>query len=363
MKFKIEKAELERMLNKVHFIVPLKNAKPVLMTILIEGNEKQLKISATDEDVAITVIGSANIEEKGSFLVSEKELFNTIKQLPEQEISFDVGDTAKIKCGKSKFSMPTMGVDEFPALLQEETKTQKLKISTDILKRGIDKTIFAVGENVVGSTILGGVLFESQKDKIVLVSTDGHKMSVYNSKNEGTELFRFVILPKVWKEVSNLSEEILISFGKQVVSFVAGNTVITSRVLEGEFPPYEAVMPKNNDKQLVVSKNDFIDTIKRAVVFAPEISKLIKIIIDKELLTIEASSIQGEAKEELVCKYRGDPIEIGFNGTYLLAILSKIDTDNVIMTLKSPEGAGMILPETQVPNEEVSCLVMPIKLM
>lgn len=365
MKIKIKKDSLESLLGKVSPILPGKSAMPALSNILLEAKGKELQVSATDLETAITAVDKADIHTEGNIAISGKEFFNIVRELPEKDIELKVNNLiTSIHCDKSKFTMPGMDKSDFPNLLSVD-KQRKISLLPEIFKRGVEKALFAVSTGEI-SSIISGALFDMQQEEFRVVATDGHRMALYKNKVKTGKIMRFVISPKVWKEVSNFSSGIDISFSENTVGFHSDDTVIVSRIMEGEFPPYETVLPKHNDKTLSVGRESLIDAVRRALVVSPDISHLLKFKISAESLVIEASSEKGEAKEELPCKYKGEPMEIGYNGTYILSIAGKIESENVKFMLKDPEASALIVPDVskkEEKEEELVYLLMPIKLI
>lgn len=338
---------------------------PALSNVLLEAKGKELRISATDLETAITAVDKADIDTEGSIAISGKEFFSIVRALPEKDIELKVDNLiTSIHCDKSKFTIPGMDKSDFPNLLAVE-KQRKITLPPEILRRSVDKTLFAVSTGEI-SSIISGALFDLQQEEFRVVATDGHRMALYKNKVKTGKIMRFVISPKVWKEVANFSSGIDVFFSENTVGFVSDDTTMVSRIMEGEFPPYETVLPKHNDKILSVSKDALTDAIRRALVVAPDISHLLKFKLSPDSVTIEAASEKGEAKEELPCKYKGDAMEIGYNGSYILSITSKIESENVKFMLKDPEASALILPDVpkkEEKEEELVYLLMPIKLI
>jgi DNA polymerase-3 subunit beta len=335
---------------------------PVLGSVLLTAKKGTLILNATDLDTSITIKNEIDIEEEGGLAVSEKELIALVKELPKEEIEFSTAENIlTIKCKKSRFTLPGIASDEFPAILTIEAKPD-ITLSLEQLKKGIDKVSFATSTTDPSSS-LRGILFDLHKDGIILVATDGHKMAMYKTKQTLGKEVQAIISPNVLKAVSGFSSETIdVALTDNKIGFYTNNTIIVSRLFEGGFPPYKSVIPTDSDKELNIAKKELLESIKRTVVFAPDISSLLKFKIAKTTCSVESASEVGEAKEEVLCKYKGTALEIGFNGKYVESIINKIDTDKVIFKLTASETAIIINPEKQEKDEELTYLLMPIRL-
>jgi DNA polymerase III subunit beta len=365
MKIKIKKENLEKLLSKVYPILPGKSAMPALTNVLLEAKEKELSISATDLETAITSIDKTEVKAEGSIALNGKDFYGMVRELPNKDIEISVDNlSAKITCEKIKFNIQGMDKSDFPNLLSVK-KQRKVTLPFEVLQKGVEKTLFAASTGEI-SSIISGALFDLQQEEFRIIATDGHRMAIYKNKIKLGNIMRFVISPKVWKEVANFSSGVDIYFNENTVGLFSEDTVIVSRIMEGEFPPYEAVIPKHNDKTLTVSKEELNSAVKRALVVAPDISHLLKFKLSNESVTIEANSERGEVKEEIPCKYKGDSMEIGYNGNYILSVINKIGTESVKFLLKDPEAAALIVPDIPKKDEkeeELVYLLMPIKLI
>ena len=362
MEFKINKAVFESLLSKIYPIIPMRSTLPALANVLLETKGNKLSVSATDLETSATTIGVVEVMKEGGVAINGRDLYNIIKELPSTDIQVKVDNLlVKLQCDKGKFSMAGIDKDEFPTL-SEVGKEKKVDLSCAILQRAIDKTLFASAGGGPEDDVLGGMLLELHQDGFRLVASDGHKLAIFKKKQELGKVAHLLISARVWREVMKLSTGIEIAFEKNRVGFYAEDIIIISRLIDKEFPPYESVIPKDNDKVLVVSKNELISTLKRALVFAPEVSRFIKFNISSNNIVMETSSETGEAKQELPCKYEKEEIEIAFNGNYLLSIISKIESEELQILLKDSESAILVSPTEQGEGEEIIYLLMPIRL-
>lgn len=361
MEIIFEKSELLRMLEKVHSLIPERSTMPVLSCVLIESKNKNVLIHATNLETSITTIGKGTIKEEGSIAISGKQFSKVVKELPDLPVHLIVRDAiTTINCGKGRFKMPGTPVDEYPPKLTVG-EGSSFAVTADTLTRLTSKTLFAVSKEI-GSALSGGLL-EIKKDGISLVATDGHKLALLNKKNSFPEIQADILVgERTWREASKLAGNCEIKFDENTIGFWTEDVVIVSKRMEGGFPDYKTVIPKDNDKVLIIKKREFIDALKRSAVFSEEITHLVRIKLKDNVAYIGSMSEAGEAREELVCEYDGKEMEIGYNATYLIDMLTRIETDEVKILLKDPLSAALITPKEQAEEEELTYLLMPIRL-
>ena len=361
MEIIFEKNELLNLLDKVHSLILEKSTMPILSCILIETKDNNIYINATNLETSITAIGKGQIKEKGAIAISGKQFFKVVKELPDLPIHLIVRDSiTTINCGKGRFKMPGTPIEEYPPKLTVG-EGKSFTITADTLKRCISKTLFAVSKEV-GSALSGGLL-EINKSGVSLVATDGHKLALIHKRNSFPEIQAEILVgERTWRETNKLTGNCEIKFDENTVGFWSEDTVIVSKLMEGGFPDYKAVLPKDNDKLLVINKRNFIDALKRVAVFSEEITHLVRIKLKENVAYIGSMSEVGEAREELACEYNGKEMEIGYNAAYLIDILTRIETDEVKMLLKDPLSAALITPKEQAEDEELTYLLMPIRL-
>lgn len=363
MEFKAQKNQLENLVSKVYTVVPSRSTLPALSSILIEVKENKIYMSATDLETSATAIEeSGEISTEGAVALNSRDLYSIIKELPSSTVEFKVDNLlTMIHSEKGKFTMAGIEKDEFPTLM-EIGKEHKVSIPHNILARGIDKVLFAVATGETEGESLGGALLDLQQGEFRLVATDRNKLALFKAKTDIDRIARLLISAKVWREVAKFSSGMEIAFEESRVGFYTENMIIVSRLIGKEFPPYEMAIPRDNDKLLIISRDELIRVLRRALVFTPEISKFIKITLSPNTFLMETASEIGESKEELPCKYEGAELEIGYNGEYLLSIITKIDSNEVKLTLKDKESPTLIMPTEQAENEELTYLLMPIRL-
>jgi DNA polymerase-3 subunit beta len=368
MKFTLSKSKLSNCLQSILQVVPTKSTLPILTNILIEALENKLKISATDLDISISNTLDCSVTKKGAVALPAKILFEIIRELPESEIAFESTNTrVEIRVPNGSYKIAAVSSDDFPKLPAVNTK-KEIRIPAGDLVQMIRKTTFACSTDETRPA-LNGILWQTQGDRMQMVATDGHrlaKVAVENTVLKGISE-DIIIPPKVLnlipKFVVNDSEEIGVIFGENNIIFNLDNTILTSRLIEGPYPNFEQVIPSSSDKKMVVSKEDLAGAVRRVSILSNALTHQVKFAAQSESLELSTSNadVGGEGKESVSCEYSGDAVEIGYNATYILDILSKIEEDEVIFELSSSVAAGVVYSPA-IPKEEFLCLIMPLRL-
>ncbi len=368
MKFSLPKSRLSGYMQYILQVVPTKSTLPILTNILIEALENKIKLSATDLDISISTSVECNVLKKGSTSVPARILFEIIKELPESEISFETsGSRIEIKIPNGSYKIGTVAAEDFPKLPAVNTKKEIRIDGADLIKM-IRKTTFACSDDETRPA-LNGVLWHTKGDKMQMVATDGHrlaKFAVANPKLKG--LYDDVIIPPkvldlIPKFIPDESKEVGIIFGENNIIFNLGDIILSSRLIEGPYPNYEQVIPKDNDKKMTISKQDLAGAVRRVSILSNALTHQVKFSIKDNTLALSSANADmgGEGKEVLECDYVGDEIELGYNATYITDVLSKIDGEEVIFELSTPVSAAVVY-SPEIPKEDFLCLVMPLRL-
>ncbi|MCP4566154.1 MAG: DNA polymerase III subunit beta [FCB group bacterium] len=368
MKFSIPKSRLTHYLQAVLTVVPAKSTLPILSNILIECLDNKIKISATDLDITITTTFDADVEKKGSAVIPGRMLFDIVKELPETDIMFE-GTTNRIevKVPQGSYKIGGVSPDEFPELPTVNLKKQVM-VESEAMVNMIKRTTFACSRDETRPA-LNGVLWQTKGEKMVMVATDGHRLSkvtVENNKLKGLN-DDVIIPPKVLdlipKFMGSDRETIGIIFEDNRIVFNMEEIVISSRLIEGPYPSYEAVIPSSSDKKMVIPKDGLSSSVRRVSILSNSLTHQVKFKMKNNSLMLSTTNtdVGGEAKESLPCEYNGETIEIGYNAGYISDILSKIEGEEVIFELSSAVSAGIIY-STDTPKEDFICLLMPLRL-
>ncbi len=350
-----------------------KNAMiPILDDFLIELKDKTLKITASDLSNTMTTEMIVDMGEgEGAIAIPGKKLMDMLKTFSDIPISFEINlenGAVEISAGDGRYRMAGHKADDFPVLPEFED-IKSIKINNDNLQTAIAKTLFAVSNEELRPT-LTGVLFDIYKDKIVFVSTDAHKLVKYTiSELKNSDEFKFIVSKKALNLLKGLGqeeEEVLVEFNENLVAFTFGDAKLYSRLISGEFPDYNIIIPQNNNNILTIEKDMFITTLRRVSFFADQSSSQISLTIAGQELVIAAEDreYENEAKERLACSYDGSDIVIGFNSRFLIDMLTHIDEEQIRMELSEPTRAVVILPEVgdEKTNEDLFMLISPLML-
>ncbi len=368
MKFALPKSKLAGTLSSVLQVVPSKSTLPILTNVLVEALDNKLKISATDLDISITGSVECSVTKKGSAALPARILFEIIRELPESEVSFEaINSRVEIKIPNGSYKIAAVAPDDFPKLPAVNTK-KEIKIDGADLVQMIRKTTFAVSNDETRPA-LNGVLWQTKGERMLMVATDGHRlarMAVANNKLKGMSE-DIIIPPKVLNLIPKFLEggkaEVGVIFGENSIIFNLGETVLTSRLIEGPYPNFEQVIPPNNDKKLAVSKEELGSAVRRVSILSNSLTHQVKFSLKKNSLTLATNNADygGEGKEVLDCDFQGEAMEIGYNATYVSEILSRIEASEVTFELSSPVAAGIVYG-SDTKKEDYLCLIMPLRL-
>jgi DNA polymerase-3 subunit beta len=339
---------------------------------LFELKENQLTITAADTETRmITSIEVNDVEGTGIFAIPSKNLLESLKELPEQPVTFDINDETLemfIYYENGQYNFVAQNGGEYPQSKPLNEDASGLTIPASELLNGISSTLFAGGDDEL-RPVMNGVFFDISPEELIFVASDGHKLVRF--KNLGiTENERAsFILPK---KPANLLRTVLPREEGQVsIKFDANNAYITMdkfiivcRLIEGRYPNYNGVIPQDNPYRVTIDRLNFLNALKRVTVFSNAGSSLIKLNISENSILISAQDIDfsTSAEETVTCVYEGVSMSIGFKGTYLIEILSNILSEEVILELADPSRAGLIFPSENEENEEVLMLLMPMML-
>jgi DNA polymerase-3 subunit beta len=369
MKFSVACGELQKALAKVSGVVPSKSTLPILENILFRLTKNQLKLVATDLEVSISAAVEVKGSEDGVVAAPAKRILETIRALPDVQLVFQAeAGTNKIKMITESGEYNLMGEssEEFPAIPQFKSEDQVV-IAGSILRSFINRTLFSVSTDELRPAMTG-VLFQLKGSDFRAVATDGHRLVRINYAGQTkAKVKKDLIIPsKALMLLARSTEEgdNTMSVDATHVQFSIGNTTLTSRLIEEAYPNYESVIPLDNDKKLTVSRDFLLASVRRVALYSSSTTHQVRFSVKTNEMKIAAEDVDfgGEAKEKINCLYTGDELEIGFNATYVIDILSHIDSSEVVFNFSSSVRAAIITPATQREHEDVLMLVMPMRL-
>lgn len=374
MKVRISRDELLTGLQRVQGVVEKRNTMPILSNILLEAKADGVDIQATDLEIGMRGLYKATVHEPGSVTLSARKLYEILKELKDGEIDLTVAENnwATIQAGKSQFKIVGLPSNDYPQMpaIDREGLTPLAGVGLIDLIR---KTLFAVGDNDARYILNGLLVTLTTTDKKVilrLVGTDGHRLAVAEqeispSAAKDTKEIKAIIPKKAAHEMRRLleeggDEEPLIGFAKNLMIFRKSGLLLTSRLMEGNYPNYQQVIPKEQPKQIVVERAEFEGALRRVAVLSRDKTNAVKLSLASGRMTLFSSNPDfGEATEDLPAKYTGEALTTGFNAKYLLDVLSVIDGESLSMQMDTPLSPCLI---RETGGTEFRCVVMPIKV-
>ncbi len=377
MKFIVSRNELYKNLSAVSGVLSTNNTMPILDNFLFTISGNKLTVTASDLDCTMCAeIELSNVDGEGSIAVPSKNLLDTLKLIPEIPIVFSTiedGDkvTLRYTAAEGKYDDHCYHGDEYPSVKPLED-FQTFEIEAAILHKAITKTLFATGNDELRPNMMG-VLCELNTDDITFVATDAHKLVRYRSNTVKTpEATQFILPKKPLQQLKNIiggsNEKVTVDYlpdGSRI-RFVYNNIVLYSSLKEGVYPNYKNVIPTNNDKTFVVSRDSFLQCIRRVGIYSNQSTYQIRVSLNDEITTIAAEDIDysKKAEETIVGIYTGDPMDIGFNAKFLREILENIEANEIQIDLSVPNRAALIYPVDQQDTdaENLLMLIMPVML-
>jgi len=372
MHFTVSKSILQKGLQKVVGVIPAKTTIPILENVLLELQGNKLQITGTDLEICISTEIEVNADMDGACAVPAKALNEILRELPEIPVEIQLEDQNKIslRTQNGLYKLGSQPKEEFPSIVLEDTEGQ-FDLDSDSLARMINKTIFAVTTDELRTTLMG-VYFQVLAEEFRCVATDGHRLvKINNTGVKSPDFQKNIIVPTkalalILRNIEALEEpqDITVSFGENHLIFRLNETFVYSKIIEGQYPKYENVIPIDNDKKMIVNKDELAAAVKRVAIFSNSFTHQIIFGVENNILKISSEDIEfgGEGKEEIAVKYDSEILEIGYNGLYILDIIKNIDTDEVVFTLKDSVSAAIVTPISQKVNEDLMMLIMPIRL-
>ena len=367
MEFKVNSKVLEKLLSKIIPAVPARTPMPILENFLFEIKDGALTVYATDLEIALRSSINVASDENISMVIPARLLFDIIRSLPETQIHFETQSNQKIKLTTDNgvYTISFSSNDDFPAI-PVVSKDKEIVINGANLKKSIEKTSFAMSKEDMRPAMTG-TLLEFSADGLRFVSTDGHRLVKYVNKTIQSSTEEQYIVPE--RAISVLfkllnENDVKIYLSKTNISFNIGELEFISRLIGEKYPAYNSVIPMENENIMKVKTDDLLSTVKRMMLFSSSNSKQVKFSINENKLEISAEDIDNgsNAKENIVCEYSGEAMDIGFNTSYVNDVLSHLDDEEIIFKLHSPTKACIIEPSKALENEDLMMLLMPVRL-
>jgi DNA polymerase-3 subunit beta len=369
MRFTISREKLQEGLTAVTATIPAKTTLPVLANILVETTDKGIRLSGTDLDIAVSTEVAADVEAPGAITIPAKKLSEIARELPPSPVKIASAGEQRVTldCGRSHFKILGLPRDEFPSFPAVRFN-ESWRIRSGELQKLISHTSFAVSTEE-SRPILNGVLWELRPEMMRMVATNGHRLAKMELpvKAASAPSSDLIVPPKALEQVRRLfpeDEELEIARGENHLGFRSPFTAVFTRLIEGPYPPYDQVIPRDNNRIAIADRAAFTSALRRMSVIASDQTHRIRLSFNAALVRFSVQTPDlGEATDEIPIRFTGDPLDIGFNANYLLEILRYIPTEEVKLTFKAPERAATLEPEGWSDPASYLCLVMPLRLL
>lgn len=371
MNFKVQSKVLKHQLTAVSKVVNSKNTLSILDNFLFDIQGTQLVITASDQDTTIvTRIALNEVEGEGRFAVDIKSLLGLLKELPDQELSFDVDDDnleIRIDYQNGKFNFLGKNGNEYPQKAPSEDESVSFVVPAKEIVDGINHTLFAVGVDDIRPVMMG-ILWDIHPNEVVFVASDTHKLVRYRNMRIETGLEASFILPTKPASILNSileksEEDVKVTLETKCAVFESADYTVYCRFVEGKYPNYNAVIPRENPFKLTIDRVTLLNALRRVSVFKST-GGLIKFDVSDNEVYLKSQNVDYStlAEETVACDYQGDGMVIGFNDVRVIEVLNNIECETVVLMLSEPSRAGIFMPAEQAENEDLLVLLMPMMI-
>ncbi len=372
MKFSISSSTFCNRLQTLNKVINSKNSLAILECIMFDLQDNILSMTASDGDITLnTTIEVNSASGNGRFAINATQIINGLKEISDQPVNINIDDEnykVVIKYQNGKCEFIGQDADDYPIPQGISENTQSIVMDNDVLLKGVTTSLFATADDEL-RPVMNGILFDINPESITFVASDGHKLVRNRNMSVKSEQSNSFILPK--KPARTLKEILVKEEGEATIKFDSNsaeisviNYTLKCRLIEGHYPNYNSVIPKDNPYRIRIDRQTLIGALRRVLVFANSSTNLVKIQISNNTLVVSSQDIDfsTNAEESIMCEYDGNAMNIGFKGTFFIDILNNITSQDVILELADPSRAGVILPAEQEENEEMLMLLMPMML-
>lgn len=370
MKFIVSSSALLKPLQTLSGVLNTSNTLPILDHFLFEVLGKTLRVTATDLETTMSAGIEIESDIEGSVALPARLLLDTLKTFPEQPLTFSLTDqnTIEISSNYGKYALAYASAEEFPKAVDVQD-ADSVNISASVLADAISNTLFASGSDEL-RPVMSGVFFQLASDGLTFVATDAHKLVKYHRSDLSAPNTAEFIMPKkplsLLKSILAMTQsDVSIEYNESNACFKFDETVLTCRLIDGKYPNYEAVIPKENPNVLTIDRNLFLTTIKRVSIFSNKTTHQVRLKLAGAELNVSAEDIDysNRAEERLSCAYQGTDMQIGFNARFLVEMLNNLEAKEIQFEMSMPNRAGIITPmDGADENEQITMLVMPVML-
>lgn len=376
MRFIVQSPLLLRNLQTISGVLSSNSTLPILENFLFVLKNGSLVVTASDLETTMTVNIPLDNEtlgesEEGIVAIPAKKLLESLKTFPDIPLVFSIDSenySIEISAGEGKYKLSGQNADEFPQIpvLEDTTITE---VNSEIIANAISKTMFATGNDEL-RPVMSGIFCEFTSDDFTFVATDAHKLVRYRRTDAKAENSSSFILPKkpltqLKNSLQNKDTKVRIEYNNRNAYFSFDNIELVCRLIEGKYPNYEAVIPKENPNKLIVDRLSFLNAIRRVAIFANQSTHQVRMRMNGQeiIMTAEDIDYSNEARERLACTYEGEPMEIGFNSKFLQEMLNNLENEMITIQMSQPNRAGILVPvDNDNKEEDILMLVMPVML-
>ncbi len=370
MFFTIDRDSLLNKLRVVEKVTAQRgNVQPVLANVLFDVKDNVLNLSATDLEISVKANASVVMKKEGKITIPAKKLLEIASKLPDKPVEFSLNEDTNvisISCGSSKFEIIGISASEFPKTDDEIAGATEIEIEVEPFIKSIKNTVYAAA-NYENRNVISGVFCQIKENKIEMAATDGNRLTriIENIKNKDDKTAKLVIPSKTLNEFLRISffipeEKVILIANNTRLTLKTSSFSINSRLIEGEYPPYEQLIPKTTANNAVIRRHDLIDALDRVSIMVSERTSIVKFVFSENKLVLKAETPNAGNSEDIIdCTYKGDDLSIAFNYKYVLDSIKTMDAKNVQVGLNGSLSATLFKPES---DEEYICLIMPIQL-
>jgi len=370
MKFIVNSAYLLKQLSNINGVITTNPVVPILENFLFELDKGGLTVTASDLQTSMITEIQVESKEKGSIAVPARILLDTLKNLPEQPVTFSIDESTysvEIISDNGRYKLSGENATDFPKV-PTVTNEFSAEISTEVLGRAVNNTIFATSNDELRPAMTGVFVNLGEKNT-TFVATDGHRLVRYRRTDVKSETGNSIIIPR--KALNLLkatlpaeNTDVSVKFNMSNAFFKFGNIRMICRLIDERFPDFENVIPTVNNIKMTIERNDLLGALKRISIYANKTTHQVRLKITGSELQISAEDLDfsNEANERLSCEHEGEDIEIGFNAKFLIEMLTNLDSDKIKLTMSAPNKAGVLFPGEKDKSEDILMLVMPVML-
>ncbi|GAB3534792.1 DNA polymerase III subunit beta [Pontibacter brevis] len=370
MKFIVSSSALLKQLSSINGVVTNNPVVPILENFLFEINNSTLTITASDLETSMITELAVEAKENGRIAAPAKILLETLKNLPDQPVTFTIDEetyTIEISSSNGRYKLSGENATDFPRVPVVQG-ANAIDIPSNVLSRAINKTIFAVSNDELRPAMTG-IFVQLRFDSVTFVATDGHRLLRYRRTDVATSQEASLIIPRkaftlLKSTLPSEATAVRMEFNQSNAFFSFDNIRMICRLIDERYPDYENVIPVQNPNKLVIDRQDLLSSVKRISIYSNKTTHQIRLRLSGSELHVSAEDLDfsNEANERLACQYEGEDMEIGFNAKFLMEMLNNLDSDEITFELSTPNRAGLLMPIVNEDNENVLMLVMPVML-